>query len=149
MNEGIRRSSKNEFICSFIVLGKFEDTKSPFKIIWPSSSSLLQSQVILPSYSIDNHFCLCVHFFLNMFLYQKALGYILPRWIIWMTLALINPFCAAPVLNYRISFSSSKLNYPMESPKRSHHLSILSCSLGHKIIVLWIKFEYSWGIWQI
>ena len=32
--------------------------------------------------------------------------------------------------------------YPMESPKRSHHLSILSCSLGHKIIVLWIQFEY-------
>ena len=32
-NKRIRRSSKNEFIRSFF--GEFEDTKSPFEIIWP------------------------------------------------------------------------------------------------------------------
>ena len=32
-NERIRRSSKNELVHSF--LGEFEDTKSPFEIIWP------------------------------------------------------------------------------------------------------------------
>ena len=32
-NELIRRSSKNEFVCSF--LGEFDDTKSLYEIIWP------------------------------------------------------------------------------------------------------------------
>ena len=32
MNQQIRRISSNEFVC---FLGKFEDTKSPFEIIWP------------------------------------------------------------------------------------------------------------------
>ena len=32
-NERIRRSRKNEFICSFF--GEFEDTKSPFETMWP------------------------------------------------------------------------------------------------------------------
>ena len=34
MNKRICRSSKNKFVCSFF-LGEFEETKSPFKIMWP------------------------------------------------------------------------------------------------------------------
>ena len=39
MNQWIHCSSKNEFVCSFFE--EFEDSKSPFEIIWPLSKCCL------------------------------------------------------------------------------------------------------------